>query len=90
LLILIVLIIATLLIIYFVFKLNVKSGKQAIQVFTLQEFMNNSIDLNDDTEQKSSLTKIINDFFDKDHNDSDIDHIDDDGDIGDGGDDGGE
>ncbi len=47
--------------------------------------MNNSINLNNDTEQKSSLTETINDFFDKDHNDSDIDHIDDDGDIGDDG-----
>jgi hypothetical protein len=40
--------------------------------------MNNSTDLNDNTEQKNSLTETINDFFDKDHNDSDI---------GDGGDD---
>ncbi|WP_338786926.1 hypothetical protein [Metabacillus sp. FJAT-53654] len=88
LLILIVLVIATLLILTFLFILNVRNGKQAIQAYTLQDFMNNSSGLNDDTEQKSSFTETINNFFDKGHNENDIDDIDDDGDIGDG--DGGE
>jgi hypothetical protein len=53
-----------------------------------EDFMNNSSGLNDVTEQKSSFTETINDFFDKCNNENDIDDIDDDGDIGDG--DGGE
>lgn len=35
--------------------------------------MNNSIDFNDNREQKGTIIESINDFFDSDHNDSDID-----------------
>jgi hypothetical protein len=84
------LVIATLLTLSFLFKLNVRNGKQAIQAYTLQDFMKNSSDSNDITEQKSSFTETINNFFDKGHNENDIDDIGDDGDLGDGGGDGGE
>jgi hypothetical protein len=76
-----------LLILSFLFKLNVKNGKQAIQTYTFQDFMNNS---SDNTEQENSFTETINGFFDKGHNGSDFNQIDDDGDIGDGGGDGGD
>lgn len=52
--------------------------------------MKNSSDSNDITEQKSSFTETINNFFDKGHNENDIDDIGDDGDLGDDGGDGGE
>ncbi|UNJ81398.1 hypothetical protein (plasmid) [Metabacillus dongyingensis] len=53
LLILIVLIIAAVLLISFLIKLNMRDRKkEAIYAFTVQDFMNNHIDLNENTEQK--------------------------------------
>jgi hypothetical protein len=63
-----------------------KNRQQVIQAFTIQDFMNNnSHNVNDiDTNEQKTLIDTINDFFDDDNNEGNIDNGDN-GDIDDGG-----